>query len=370
MVFTLQVGELDRLKGLMDDEAINVFRNIFGQCNAELEHRGDVFVDELTTNEIGGPGIGSPGIVLPPGWTNVPPYEVPIQPIDPEKLPEIVFVGDPIIIIVPPQPNGDPNMQPGDIIWYINVTINIETGETKPIVITDVIDLPIGSIIPTTSSEVPPGWSEFGDLAGKFPVGWKDGDEDFGTIGQEGGTLDHDHLDHNVGADPTGPTGGIYPHGEFSGTTQKEALVFNATATGSVTTGGINESPLPRTSQQGITVSIADHPDHSHTVVPTTTTANTSPPNRQVGDGAIFASNTASLSHGNTTGGDHDHAIADHTHDISNQDLADAIDIAVQPPDHDHDWTVPELPHIGTLSHSREEHIPPYYTVKWIQRTH
>ncbi len=363
MVFTKQVGELDRLKGLMDDEAINVFRNIFGQCNAALEHNGSLTLDELHVTEIGGPGIGTPGLVLEPGWDPVD-ETAPIQPLIP-PVPPITPDPDepPFDIEAPSQPNGDPNMQPGDVIWYITIIINETTGATSNIIISDVIDLPIGSIIMTTSTEVPPGWTLFTTLDGRFPVGFKIGDANFGLYGDTGGDIEHGHPNHVISS------ANINDHGPWSGDTSLEELNFTSDATGDVDTDGINESPLPRVNTEEITVDLDDHEAHSHGATPGTKNVEAGT-GANVGDGQGFTTDEETLTHTSSSGGDHDHEIADHEHSIDMSVLQSKINIGVTPQSHKHTWDFPVVVHIGSLPHEMAEHIPPFYVAKFIQRTH
>lgn len=44
-MFTKQIAELESLRGVVDDRLIDVLRGVLGNCQAVLEHRGQVVVD-------------------------------------------------------------------------------------------------------------------------------------------------------------------------------------------------------------------------------------------------------------------------------------------------------------------------------------
>lgn len=86
----------------------------------------------------------------------------------------------------------DPNVYAENLIPY-QLGLG-SAGQVRAIAL-GCLDDAVGTVkIWPTGEDPPQGWEEYTDLDGYFPVGWSEEDEDFGTLGDTGGTETHTHA--------------------------------------------------------------------------------------------------------------------------------------------------------------------------------
>jgi hypothetical protein len=59
------------------------------------------------------------------------------------------------------------------------------------------------------AAAIPRGWREYTALQGKFPVGYKSGDADFGGVGATGGAKTHVHGSGSTSGSGAGASAGV-----------------------------------------------------------------------------------------------------------------------------------------------------------------
>jgi len=240
--------------------------------------------------------------------------------------------GDDIVVYLPSNAGGDPNLVAGDVIAFV------VTANTTPVCVSSYMDDPIGTVkmFTGTSGETRPGWvcmngsqntdktrtGEAWSMVDKFPRGACSD----GQIGLTGGSETHDHG---------GETGSSAP------------------LTSSNTTGiAVDNHPA-----WTIAEALRDHDDHSHLVAANPEGPQFAP---QEDGGSNLVSVTCTsgvksaancgepaaggeLGHyGKESGGDLTHYVTDpgHQHDVD-----------------DHTHTIPT-----------DSHLPPYRTLRFIER--
>lgn len=406
-MFTQQVGQLDKLEGKVPSEVLEVLRGILGNCAQELVHRGPVVFEGPVTFSDGSGLINYAKATAK--WVNVTPTASYVPCVKSDRLG--VSTGVPVLVFLPHTQATHPNVRTDDVLSYM-----LDSGGTA-IAVSDYLDDRIGTIKAWGDpNNIPGGWQAVASGATIF--GYSEGDEDFGTVGDSGGSKTHTHEDHDASeiADHSGASTGSGGGGSltFTGSTgsttsdppdvsEEEDII---SGTGTVETAIQSANPtLSGGSGYAVSelVDVVD-PGHYHDVTanndvttnPTSTTVRDTPTDT---DPTLmtFAGQKANGSGGDETPSTTGFHVAldksqltglslsgDHTHDVSLADIAAGLE--ANPHTHEvtmnahshtlsgsgsvsaHTHTIPTLSHSGTLTHDSPKHLPPYLVKVWIER--
>lgn len=189
-MFTNFSQKLNGLFGIdgFPPEAAELIISVLTQCNADLEHRGDVEFPNLPDGGGGGTGIASYAVANAT-WTRASGHASSVT-ADPADAPDGTTNGEAAITILLPRYNTDkdPNVYAGDILAYQTINgVHYAVGEGH-------LDSPIGHVLLHTNATIPHGWAlmsvAFGiEMNGQFPLGTND----FAELLTNGGGEDHYH---------------------------------------------------------------------------------------------------------------------------------------------------------------------------------
>ncbi len=406
-MFTEQVGQLDKLVGIVPDQVLEVLKSLLGNCAQELVHRGPVTFDgPVTFTNI--TNLSVAGTVLfgkaTAKWTNggAVGSNVACNKCDQAGT----LTGGTVTIYLPSTGAMQPNVRTGDVVAY---TVD-DAGDA--IATSDYLDDRIGTIKAWGDPlSIPGGWQEI--AAGATIFGYSNGDPDFGVLGGTGGTRSHTHDAHDASdiadhaASNTGSSGGgtltfVGSTGSTTSTGSVSSATDSIAGSGDVTTSNQSANPtITGISGDAISkiVDVSD-PGHDHTITPTHAVANTSPSDtirdsptttnetlmtfegQGTGDGPSLSSFHVAMARsaifsGISLTGNHNHivhvgdivgylSVGSHTHTLTMSPHAHTITGSGTTSTHSH--TTPALSHSGSLSHNSAQHLPPYYVAVWIQR--
>ena len=205
------------------------------------------------------------------------------------------------------------------------------------------------------------------DMGARVPGAFKTGDANFGTIGGTGGALTHSHASGTSGgtalttdAGGTGVTGGTALTTDAGGTGATGAAAGN---TDSATTGITNQNATPSMTFNGDA--------HSHSISVTTGTTDVAAGLTVVT--SVTTPSGATNCAGSITGGSHTHTVTDtgHVHGLGSHTHTGPSHSHTIPshthtgPSHSH--TIPSHTHTVPASDS-QSNLPPYITLYWAQR--
>lgn len=419
-MFTEQIGQLDKLVGVVPDEVLQVLKSLLGNCAQELVHRGPITYEGPVTftNVTNITNLTVPGTVFfgkaTANWVNggAVGSNVACDKCDSSGT----LTGGSVTIYLPATGAQQPNVRTGDIVAY---TVD-EDGDA--IAVSDYLDDRIGTIKAWSDPDnIPGGWEVLASGATIF--GYAAGDPDFGTIGGTGGAKTHTHDAHNASdiadhaASNTGDSGGgTLTFTGYTGYTTSSGTVSTASSniqkkSGSPTTIDTgNQSANPTIAgatgyAESETVAVSD-PGHSHVITPTqpyqqgspSNTLRDSPTDSSVTNlsflglhtlrwdadptnystsGFTVAIKRSEVFAGVTITGNHTHTVnlndlagylevADHTHTLTIDQHRHPITGSGTTSTHSH--TTPALSHSGSLTHNSPKHLPPYYVAVWIRR--
>lgn len=171
--------------------------------------------------------------------------------------------------------NQDPNVQPGDIIGWM------EDEAGQRVAVCGHLDAKIGTIdILAPTIEVPGGWRVYEDLTGYFLVGWGANHPEYNHEGEVFGKHPIRPRAHTSGEPNSASsiwrtdwTGHWYEtawlfndHGEQETTTEETGISIETTAlnTEAVWTVGVTSGIVVLVNPAGTGISIPDHPLHTH----------------------------------------------------------------------------------------------------------
>jgi hypothetical protein len=424
-MFTSQVGQLDALIGKegVDEQLLQVLKNILGNCAQELTHRGPISYDGPVTytgpvtfkNITNVTNLSVAGTVLfakaTANWIDGGPVNSSVACAKCDQTGALT--GGTVTIYLPSIGAMQPNVRLGDIVAY---TVD-EDGDA--IAVSDYLDDRIGTIKAWNEpNNIPGGWQAI--AAGKTIVGYDDADEDFDEVGVTAGTKTHTHDDHDAGDISPHFGGGGSTGSGGGGTLTFSGSTGTATSSGTVSTASSSIEVIPggsgevETSEQskdptlsgatGYAISEAvtvDDPGHQHdegtyinAYIGTPSASVMGPPTDKrdsnltfVGDGTGGSPSTSSFNvaidraqvfSGVTVDGDHTHTVtmsdiagylkvSAHTHTLTIAGHAHAITGSGTTSSHSH--SLPETSHSGSIPHGDPVvHLPPYYVAVWIQR--
>lgn len=376
-MFNNQVKLLDGLLAYkIHPGAIEVLKQMFGQCGQELEHRGTIKVTEPIQGAVFWAKARSDWVNVARNGSYVDCYRCTT------KDGSGVDVSKPVRVYLPRQSSVatttvqglDPNVRSGAVIGYLldpNAVAVCVTGH---------LDDKLGTVKQWagTIAEIPPGWEILTaiKLGGgspwntgvsiyascghvRVPLPYYAGDPDFDQIGKTGGACTHTHADHTIGN--YGP--------------QSHVVTVGSTAV-TVTIG------LERLTWTGYTycattgITIDDHPDHTHYLTYTSQSVTTGQGYTETVD-CIDLCTSIQASTGCSGYIDLTHTLNEpvcydgygHRHYVD-IDLGYHNHTATSPA-HTHSISIDDHPaHTHSIdSHSTEEHLDPYIVISWIIRT-
>jgi hypothetical protein len=107
-----------------------------------------------------------------------------------------------------PPPPKNPNVQDQQVFRCV-LDPGYARGESV-LAYDDMMDDPIGTVkMWISNGTIPPGWREYTGLQGRFPVGYKAGDSDFGTFNNDGGAKTHSHGTGSTAGASSGASAGV-----------------------------------------------------------------------------------------------------------------------------------------------------------------
>lgn len=371
-MFTLQAQAKNRLAASKTFEEFTSNLDFLFQCNAPLEHRGEVNFTQLNIqgNTTGFYAVAASTWVRVAGhmsWVWCREATDPMGTLTSDATQFLVYL---------PRTNAakDPNVYAGDILQYVRLPngSRVSVGESY-------LDDPIGTIKGQFHTTLRHGWKKCDGAGGRPQTHETFLRGNTSAAGGTGGTSSHTHtVSVTVASNTTGITAGstaaLITVVDFTGSTSSEDIVFGGTATiGYAVTG----------------ITIDDHPDHAHSIEPRFTTiaytagASNAFTLSESGGAPIDWESGPEETYPGFADTDLTHTVVEpfsspnlgHTHTLDDFDpdadphshtMNHGHSASSAP--HTHTITDPGHAHTGSGSTGSAAHLPPYLDVVWIIR--